>query len=352
MNRLDRYVLRHVLELTAVVGLALVAIYTVVNFLAGLGETGQGDLGVGAVIEYSLLLVPSSLYILMPIVALLGTLLGIGQLARHGELTALRCAGVSLARIGGATLAAGLLLAVLTYALGDWLGPMGERLAAELHESGHGKGADVGKSRWLRDADRVVRIRQLDAADHIREVTVYQLGPDGRLQAALAVDEGRYVDGHWQLSGVRRSDFGADRIQVSRQAEVQIDGGISPKVLQLFILEAGSLSVPGLLRLIAYMDDNHLDAGKYRLLLWRRLVEPFTVMVMMLFAVPFVTGQLRDVGTGQKLLAGALVGIVFYVVNKVSVSLGDLYQWPAPLAAGVPTVLLALYAGWRLRRAS
>jgi lipopolysaccharide export system permease protein len=351
MNRLDRYILRHVLELTAVVGLALVAIYTVVNFLSALGDTGKGEPGMGTVIQYSLLLVPSSLYLLMPIVALLGTLLGIGQLARHGELTALRCAGVSLTRIGAATLAAGLLLAALTYVLGDWLGPAGENLAAELREAAHGSGGDAGKSQWLRDADRVVRIRRLEAADHIRDITVYQLGADGRLQAALAVDEGRYVDGHWQLSGVRRSDFGTDRIQTSRQAELRIDDGISPKVLQLFILEAGNLSVPGLLRLIGFMDDNHLDAAKYRLLLWRRLTEPLTVIAMMLFAVPFVTGQLRDAGTGQRLLAGALVGIVFYVVNKVSVSLGDLYQWPAPLAAATPTLLLALYAIWRLRRA-
>jgi len=104
-------------------------------------------------------------------------------------------------------------------------------------------------------------------------------------------------------------------------------------------------------RLISYLDENKQDAAKYRLLLWRKLTEPLTVMVMMLFAVPFVTGQLRDAGAGQKLLAGALVGIVFYVVNKVSVSLGDIYQWPAPLAAGLPTLGLALLSWWRLARA-
>ena len=132
----------------------------------------------------------------------------------------------------------------------------------------------------------------------------------------------------------------------------QIESGITPNVLRLFILEADNLSVRGLTRLVAYMDENHLDATKYRIWLWRKLVEPLTVMMMMLFAVPFVIGTLRDAGAGQRLLAGVLVGIVFYVTNKVSVSLGDLYQWPAPLAAGLPTLLLGAIAVWRLRRAN
>ena len=38
-------------------------------------------------------------------------------------------------------------------------------------------------------------------------------------------------------------------------------------------------------------------------------------------------------------------------VRMVSVSLGDIYQWPAPLAAGMPTAILAALAWWRLSRA-
>lgn len=346
MNRLDRYIIAHVLELTGIVAFGLVAIYTLVTFVS---DAGEGRTTV-QVLEYSALMIPSSLYILMPIVALLGTLMGIGALARTGELTAMRSAGISLSRVGGATLIAGAGLAVFAFFLGDWLAPASENLATELRESAHGNAG--GKSIWLRDADRVVRINTLQSENHIKDVTVYRLSSDGRVEAALTVDEGNYADGHWTLSGVKRTDFGADSISVTSLDQLDIGGGISPNVLKLFILEAGSISAHGLMRLIGYMEENHLDAAKYRILLWRKLVEPITVMVMMLFAVPFVTGQLRDTGAGQKLLAGALIGIIFYVLNKVSVSLGDIYEWPAPLAAGLPTMLLATLAWWRLSRAS
>lgn len=352
MNRLDRYIILNVLALTGIVALGLTTVYTLVVFLTDVAETGRGNYGVREALGYSLLMAPGSLYILMPIVALLGTLLGIGALARNSELTAMRAAGVSMARIGLATLLAGALLGVLGFVLGDWLGPAGERAANELRDSARGEAGGADRSLWLRDADNVLRVRQLVREDYARDVTVYRTGPDGTLVQVSSVTEARYVDGHWQLDGVKRTEFRPNGTRVVSIDSEQIESGITPNVLRLFILEADNLSVRGLTRLVSYMDENHLDSTKYRIWLWRKLVEPLTVMMMMLFAVPFVIGTLRDAGAGQRLLAGVLVGIVFYVTNKVSVSLGDLYQWPAPIAAGLPTLALGLIAIWRLKRAN
>lgn len=351
MNRLDRYIIGSVLSLTALVGLGLVTIYTLVVFISDIGETGKGSYGVLQVLEYSVLLMPSSLYILLPIVALLGALLGIGALARSSELTAMRASGVSMLRIGAATLAAGALLGVFGYVLGDWLGPAGENLATRLRDEARGEQGRHDRALWLRDADNILRIRRLLAEDHARDVTVFRTDAHGGLAQVSTVDEARYVDGRWLMTGVKRTEMHDDGTRVVTLDQIEISGSITPNVLKLFILEGDVLSVRGLYNLVDYMEENKLDATKYRIWLWRKLVEPVTVMVMMLFAVPFVVGTLRDAGAGQRLLAGVLVGIVFYVLNKVSVSVGDLYQWPAPMAAGLPTALLAVLALWRLRLA-
>jgi lipopolysaccharide export system permease protein len=349
LNRLDRYVISSVLGLTAIVALGLTAIYTIVTFVSDINETGKGDYGVVDVVQYSLLMIPSSLYTLMPVIALLGTLLGIGALARNSELTAMRAAGVSLARIGAAVMVAGAGLGAIGFVLGDWVAPASERLASALRDDARGEKAE--RSQWLRDGDNFVQIRQIDSEQHVRDLTVYRSAADGKLVEAVTVDKADYVDDHWQLMGVKRTSFQDDRTVVTQAAQETLVGGIKPNDLKLFILEAENLSVSGLLRLIDYMERNGLDPEKYRIWLWRKLVEPFTVMTMMLLAMPFVIGQLRDANAGAKLLIGALVGVVFYVTNKVSVSLGDLYGWPAPLAAGSPTAVLAIIASWRLFRA-
>jgi lipopolysaccharide export system permease protein len=263
----------------------------------------------------------------------------------------MRAAGVSLLRVGGATVLAGAALGLFAFVLGDWIAPASENAANALRDDARGESGSMARSLWLRDGDQVLRIRRLESENHARDLTVYRLSSDGRIASASMIDEASYSEGHWRLHGVHRTDFGEQGTQVSLLGEVELEGGIAPTVLKLFVLEANSLSVGGLLRLIGYMDDNHIDAGKYRMLLWRRLVEPLTVAAMMLFAVPFVSGRMRDAGAGARMLFGVLVGIVFYVGNKVAVSLGEIYEWPAPLAASFPTLVLGSVALWSLRRA-
>lgn len=353
MNLITRYLITHILGFTAIVGLALVAIYTFISFVSEIDEAGRGGFGIVELVLYSLMMMPAGLYTLMPIIALLGTLLGLGALAGQNEITAMRAGGVTLRHIGRATLLAGALLGLLAIVLGDWLAPAGNQAARSFKtESRSGAAAGVAaRPIWLRDGENIVHVRSLLAEDHVADVEIYALDTDLALKSLVRVEEGRYRDGAWHFTGVRSTRFEDGKTVAATAPEMNWQGRLAPEVLRLFVLEADSLSTPGLIRLIGYMDDNGLDAAGYRLSLWRKLVAPFTVMAMMLFAIPFVLGSQRGSGAGQRLLIGILVGLGFYVVNEVSASLGQLYAWPPLLSAGLPTIAMALFAAHRLQRA-
>ncbi len=354
MNRIDRYIVRSILMLTGIVALALVTIYTFTSFVSDLGGTGKGEYGVWELAVYTLLNLPAGLHLLLPIIAMLGTLMGLGNLAGQGEITAIRAAGVSNLRIGGAALIAGAMLGVLGWVIGEWVAPIGQQ-SAERYKSQARYGLDAGaalKPVWLRDGADIFNIRRLVTENHIGEAVIYSLGDDLRLRAVTSVKDGVYREGHWDFTGVKRTEFGADRAQVLNLERYDWPGGLSPQVLRLFVLEAKSLSTQGLMQLIDYLDENGLDSSEQRLTLWRKLVEPLTVMAMMLFAVPFVFGSLRNSGAGLRLVVGVLIGVGFYVVNEVTADSGQLYGWPPTFAAGAPTAALALIGWWRLRAAS
>jgi lipopolysaccharide export system permease protein len=350
VNRLDRYIMGHILGLTVIVALALLAIHTFVTFVAELDEAGQGGFGYRELLQYTLWLMPTGLYLMLPIVAMLGTLSGLGTLASQSELTAMRAAGVSLLRIGSATLGAGLVLGAACVALGDWLAPLGQQTAEALKsEARSGVQAGLGgRPVWLREGEHVFQIHRLVAEDHIEAAEIYTLGPDLNLQAVTTVEEGRYDGGAWRFRGVRRTEFGAQEARVVDRPEMQWPGSLSPEVLRLFVLEADALSTAGLLRLIDYLQHNALDSSAYELALARKLVAPLTVMAMMLFAIPFVLGPLRNSGASQRLFVGVLIGLVFYVVNEVTANTGQLYGWNPLVSAGAPTLAFALIALWRL----
>jgi lipopolysaccharide export system permease protein len=354
MKRLSRHLVSHIAGFSAIVGLALVAIYTFISFVSDIDQTGRGDFGIAQLLYYTLMMIPTGLYTLMPVIALLGTLMGLGTLAAQNEVTAMRAAGMTVVQIGVATLIAGVLLGGLDIVLGDVLAPAGTQAARSFRsETRDGVPAGLAaRPLWLRDGNSIVHIGTLQSERQIENVEVYELADDFSLRSALHADHGEFVDGHWHLSGIARTRFEGTHTVAEKLPALDVEGYLSPDVLRLFVLEADSLTTPGLVRLIHYLERNGLDAGNYRLSLWRKLVAPLTVVAMMLFAVPFILGSQRGGGAGQRLLIGILVGLVFYVVNEVTASMGQIYGWPPVLAAGAPTVALAGLAVVRLRRAS
>ena len=352
---LTLYIVRHVLGITAVVALAMLAIQSFITLVTDADETGKNGFGVLQLVQTTLLQMPSGLALLMPIVSMIGALMGLGMLAGQSELTAMRAAGLSNLKIALATLLAGALLGGIGWVVSDHLAPQGQRLAAAIkagggEASGEASGAAMV---WLRDGDEVLRIRRLVAEDRAEALEIYSLDTQLKLQKVLAAERAQYVDGGWQLEGVRETRFSAEgRAESSTAATGRWVGTVTPNVLRLYLLEADAISVGGLSRLIDYLDANQLDAAKYRLQFWHKLIEPLTVIAMALFAVPFAFGSLRDSGAGQRLLLGILLGVGFYVVNRVSLSLGQIYGWNAILAAGGPTLAWALIAAFRIRRAN
>lgn len=349
-GRLDRYIVLAIFGLSAIVGLGLVTLYSFIGFIAEMDSSGSRALGVTQIVLVTVLMMPAGLYVLMPLVAMLGTLLGVGQLAAQSELTAMRAAGYSNLRIGRAALIAGLLLGLLAVVLGESLAPAGERAADQLKARARG-GEEAGvtsKAIWLRDGNNVFLIRRLLSEDRFADAEIYRLDETLALRSALSVEQAQYRQGVWHLSGVTETVFEEHGTHVEQQAEREWRSGLQPDLLRFYVLESDTVSALGLMRLVDYLEANGLDASDQRLDLWRKLIAPVTVMAMVLFAVPFVFGPTRGGGAGQQLLIGVLVGVGFHLLNEVSANLGALYGWAAPVAAGLPTAGLMAFALARL----
>lgn len=348
---LTLYIVRQLLGMTAIVALAMLAIQSFITLVTEADETGKNGFGWLELAQTTLLGMPAGLALLMPIVAMIGTLMGLGVLASQSELTAMRAAGLSNTRIAAATLIAGAVLGAVGWLVSDEIAPRATQLAEQI-KSGGSAGGGVS-SVWLRDGNDVLRIKKLVAEDRAESVEIYRLDEGLKLQTLLSAERAEYADGAWQLSGVRETRFdAAGAAKASDVPSSRWSGSVTPNVLRLYLLEANALTVAGLNRLIDYLDANQLDAQKYELQLWTKLIEPLTIMAMAAFALPFAFGSLRDAGAGQRLLIGILLGVGFYVINRVSLSLGQIYGWNALLAAGVPTAAWATVAAFRISRAN
>ena len=115
-------------------------------------------------------------------------------------------------------------------------------------------------------------------------------------------------------------------------------------------VEPENLSAASLYRYVDYLQENNLDARRYELAFWVKLVTPFSALVMLLVALPFVFGPLRTTGAGQRILVGVLVGMGFFLLNQGLNQMGLVYGFNPVLSAILPSLLFTIVGIIGLKR--
>ena len=84
------------------------------------------------VLAYLALSMPKRIYELLPIAALLGSVLGLGNMASQSELVVMRAAGISIEGINKAVMFVAIGLMLLALFVGEVIRPPAEQSAREL----------------------------------------------------------------------------------------------------------------------------------------------------------------------------------------------------------------------------
>ncbi len=101
MNILDRYVIRTMLGAIFLVMMVLLVLGALFVFIDQQDEIGVGRYTVLRAIEFTAMNLPQQAFELLPVTVLIGSLVGLGTLARGSEITVIRATGISIARLPG-----------------------------------------------------------------------------------------------------------------------------------------------------------------------------------------------------------------------------------------------------------
>ncbi len=341
MTTLDRYLATHVIWGALLTLCVLLALFTFVALVDELGDVGKGEYTVIRAFEYMLLTLPQRAFLLFPFAALVGTLVGLGALSTSSELTVMRASGLSAARISVAVLSAGLVLAIISMLIGEFIAPFAERLAHERRSVAISSRIDVRTNYgfWVRDGSSFVNIRRALPGNQAEGVYIYEFDTDGQLRVATFARKARYKEGRWILEDIRQSEILEYRV-LSREVEEAIwDAMFKPGLVDVVAVKPESLSAIGLYRYMNYLRDNGLSTARFELALWNKMIYPVATVVMIFFALPMVLGILRSAGVGQRILVGAMVGMAFHVINQISGDIGLVYGLSPFFSAVLPTLV-------------
>lgn len=352
MKLLDRYIGQAIINGVGTVLIIFIALYELLAFAGESDSIGRADFTIWAAIKYSLLLVPQHIYELFPLSMLLGTMLGLGWLANHNELVVIRTAGVSLLRIIVSIMKTAVVLMALAMIIGEVIAPPLHQYANEERVKAlHGNislNTDYGL--WARDGETYIHVKRVENDGRLVGITLYQFTENNIIERQINAHEAIYTGEYWRLLSVRETIHKNNIFTVNNIKELKWKTLLDLDTVKIVSISPDLLSVRKLNTYIDYLKSNNLDYAKYELIFWSKLFSPFSILAMVLLAVPFIFGSVRQVSMGKQILFGFLVGVSFYIISRLIGEVSLVYGVPAVLSAILPTLLVIALSLWNYRR--
>ena len=357
MPVLDRYIVRSIAATVLLVMTALLTLLALFLFINEQGWVGVGGYGNLQALRFVLFHLPTLMFQFLPVAVLIGSLLALGALARNGELTVFRAAGVSMARLGWSVFLAGLLAVPVGILAGEYFGPPLTRLA-RIHKAveRNGEISLAGRSgAWVRDGNLILRAAGASGGGG-SGVEVFEIGAGNRLAGIGRGAITRELDEHqWELGNYAWSRFTSEQVGFGLDAAHRLQTRVSPAFFSLIVADPGDLSLRELWRTRRYLEANGQDALAYRFSFWSGIARLFAIPLAALLALPVVCGSRRLQETGARATLGLVLGLAWFILQRV-VESGTIALGLQPmLLAWLPTALLLaaialLFARLRIRR--
>jgi len=364
MKHVDRY-LASVLLLGALpVLLLLLGLFGFVSLAEELEDVGKGQFEDADALRVALLTLPRIAIDLLPVAALLGGVMALGNLASAQELTAMRAVGMSQWRMAYPLFASALFLAGLVLLAQQYVVPRLEHDASDLRGKARVSTVQAGTTTefWTRDGSHFIRVGDVRFGAIPADIEIFDLDANRTVERMLQAEWADVIGpGRWQLH-----DVAENRITVERGPEGRVTAAyvahergatqdwqsfLSPDQMASLIAPIETLTISDLYNYVKYLDGAGLSSHRYRFRLWQMLSMPLALLAMCLLGLPFLLGSVRSRPPGARILFGAIVGIGFYLVEQTSAQLAMLYELPAIPMAMFPDVVLLGASLYTLARA-
>ncbi|WP_423758237.1 LPS export ABC transporter permease LptG [Burkholderia sp. NLJ2] len=375
MRLYEKYFARQIYVTFVFILFAFSGLFFFFDLISELNSVGHGNYKFGYAVLRVALQTPSRFYEIIPVAALISAIYVFAQMAANSEFTIFRVSGLATNQALRSLLKIGVPLVIVTYLIGEFVGPYADQLSerVRLQALGASVSSNFQSGVWVKDTlaarengeqvTRFVNVGSLSPDSTISNVRIYEFDSKFQLQNLRIAQTGRYEPpGHWLLTGVTETELTpikplsgqpADalnpvyRSQQVSLPEYRLRSDLTPQILSVLLVSPERMSIFNLFRYIQHLRENQQDTQRYDIALWRKLLYPFAVFVMLVLSLPFAYLHTRAGVVGVKVFGGIMLGMSFQLLNTLFSHIGTLNTWPAPLTAATPGLIylaLGLFA--------
>lgn len=353
MSTIDRHIWFRVIRGYALVMAVLLSVFSLMALVNELDSVGRGTYTLGDAFLNVILTIPSRMIELAPTTAVLGSIIGLGELASSHELIAMQTLGTSPLRIGASVTVTGILLMIAVIGVQEWIAPSADQLAymRRIQAISKPEALHTRQGFWSRDGRQFIRVYQVLPGRILSNVEIYEFDDNHRLRlvtwAARAEPEGSH---RWVLIDVVQRMVDGGGVASKQLASLSWAGSLTPTQAELLVLPAEILSRSTLSQYIAFLKKTGQDVARLEIRLWQQMTMPLSTLMMVLVAIPFVLGPLRKATAGKRILHGSLIGAAFHLGSHFIAHLGAILHLNAALTVLSPLAVLGGVTVWVYRR--
>ncbi len=348
MKTLTRHIGREVLSAIMLIFGALVMLFAFFDLIHELADVGKANYGITSAILFVALQMPSRMYELFPVAALIGTLFAMAQLVANSEYTVMRASGASLLQVTWAIVRVGIPIAVLTFLAGEFVAPPAERLAQQVRGQAMGDTRRIVAQQfqsgfWFKQDATFVNIRSVLADMTLSGVRLYEFDANLAMTRMRVAERGTFTgEGEWKLVNVATTDFTPEGTKVTMVPEWAWKTVLRPSLLNVFQVAPERLELNALYDNIRVLKNQ--KTSRFEIAFWNKVFYPAAVVVMMILAMPFAYFQRRAGGVGFRIFAGTMLGLAFFLIGRLFSNLGVLNDWQPLFSAVFPLTMFVAVA--------
>jgi lipopolysaccharide export system permease protein len=313
---------------------------------------------------------PNRLVEIIPMAGLIGAIYVFAQLASQSEFTILRMAGLNIPKGLWTLFKVGIPIICVTLILSEYVGPYCDNIAEEMRSNALGEalGSNFKTGTWVKDklqdpddsgpkksGIRFVNVGNIKNRGEISAIRMYEFDEHRYLLVIREAQSGSYDErGFWNLKNVTETrvveNIQKDPLDTSYRAvstffaEQRLKSEVTPEILSVLLIAPDRMSIMSLNKFINHLEENNQENKSYKLALWKKIVYPFTILVMLCLALPFGYLHARSGGISLKVFGGIILGMSFILFNTLFSHIGLLGDWPAIVTAFIPLGIYLLIA--------
>lgn len=296
--------------------------------------------GTTIIFKYMFMRAPSTLATFLPMSVLLAILLTLTELSYRNEITAIWASGTSPFRLVIMLLPLAFVTGGIHFLLNDQAIPAA---APQLKTWGV---ADYGEKKlklgerdpiWMRSGTDILRAASSNAqSTMLEDVIIFRRDPNGILREQIVAKQAELQGDRWNLRNV--IVYYRENLPASRLENLVYSGAMKPAAAGARSGDPEEMTISDLNYFIANSGFGIRPTWVYETWWQKRIALFFATFVMIAVCIPLATRFRRGGGLGMLFAVGVALGFLYFVVDGLALTMGELGFVRPWLAAWMPVL--------------